>query len=100
MTVALATDICPGGWLPSMQLVIVLACRLHHLPVAEAIRAATLGAAQAIGRQEEIGSLEPGKLADLLLLDITRHEDLAYRMGRNAVEKVIKRGAVVIERSA
>jgi imidazolonepropionase len=98
MTVALATDICPGGWLPSMQLVIVFACRLHHLPVAEAIRAATLGAAQALGRQEEIGSLEPGKLADLLLLDIARHEDLAYRMGRNAVEIVIKRGAVGFER--
>jgi imidazolonepropionase len=99
MTVALATDICPGGWLPSMQLVIVLACRLHHLPVAEAIRAATLGAAQAVGRQEEIGSLEPGKRADLLLLDIERHEDLAYRMGRNAVTTVIKCGAVVIERN-
>lgn len=100
MTVALATDICPGGWLPSMQLVIALACRLHHLPVAEAIRAATLGAAQAVGRAGEIGSLEVGKLADVLLLDISRHEDLAYRIGRNAVETVIKRGEIVAERAA
>lgn len=100
MTVALATDICPGGWLPSMQLVIALACRLHHLPVAEAIRAATLGAAQAVGRAGEIGSLEVGKQADVLLLDISRHEDLAYRIGRNAVETVIKRGEVVVERVA
>lgn len=98
MTLALATDICPGGWLPSMQLVIVLACRLHHLSVAEAIRGATIGAARAIGRDQEVGSLEPGKLADVLVLDIARHEDLAYRIGRNAVETVVKRGAVVVER--
>lgn len=100
MTVALATDICPGGWMPSMQLAIVLACRLHHLPVAEAIRAATLGAAQAVGRADRIGSLETGKQADLLVLDVSRHEDLAYRMGRNAVEVVIKRGEIVVERAS
>lgn len=95
LPVALATDICPGGWLPSMQLVIVLACRLHHLPVAEAIRAATLGAARAVGREAEVGSLTVGKLADILILDTARHEDLAYRIGYNAVETVIRRGAVV-----
>ncbi len=95
MPLALATDICPGGWLPSMQLVIVLACRLHHLPVAEAIRASTLGAAQAIGRDAEVGSLEVGKLADVLILDTARHEDLAYRIGYNAVDTVIKRGSIV-----
>jgi imidazolonepropionase len=100
MTLALATDICPGCWMPSMQLVINLACRLHRLSPAEAIRAATLGAALALDRGNTIGSLEPGKLADVLVLDVNRHEDLAYRLGRNAVQKVIKRGKVVVDREA
>lgn len=95
MTLALATDICPGGWVPSMQLVIALACRLYRLSPAEAIRAATLGAAYAVAREHEVGSLEPGKRADLLILDIARHEELAYKIGRNAVETVIARGRVV-----
>ncbi|HEX3723963.1 MAG TPA: amidohydrolase family protein, partial [Nitrolancea sp.] len=73
---------------------------LQGFPVDEAIRAATLGGAQAIGRENEIGSLEPGKLADVLITDVERFEDLAYRLGRNAVETVIKRGQVTIERDA
>ncbi len=99
MTIALATDLCPGCWLTSMQFVITLACRLHRLSVAEAVRAATLGAAQALGLADEIGSLEPGKLADVLILDVERYEDLAYRLGRNAVATVVKRGRVVVERA-
>ncbi len=100
MTLGIGTDLCPGCWLTSMQFVIALACRLQGMPVQEAIRAATLGASQAIDRQNEIGSLEPGKLADILILDIDRFEDLAYRLGRNAVETVVKRGRVEVEREA
>ncbi len=100
MTLGIGTDLCPGCWLTSMQFVISLACRLQGMPVEEAIRAATLGAAQAVARQDEIGSLDPGKLADVLILDVERYEDLAYRLGRNAVETVIKRGDVVVEREA
>ncbi len=99
MPLALATDICPGGWIPSMQFIIALACRLHGLSPAEAIRAATYGAAQALARADQIGSLEVGKQADLLVLDVRRHEDLAYRIGRNAVQTVIVGGRVVVERS-
>jgi imidazolonepropionase len=98
MTLALATDICPGGWIPSMQLIIALACRLHRLSPAEAIRAATLGAAQAVARGGDLGSIEPGKVADCLILDVSRHEDLAYKIGRNAVQTVIKSGEIVVER--
>ena len=100
LTLGIATDLCPGCWLTSMQFVIALACRLQGMPVGDAIRAATLGGAKAIGREGEIGSLEPGKLADVLIMDVGRHEDLAYRLGRNAVETVIKRGRVVVERGA
>jgi imidazolonepropionase len=100
LTLGIGTDLCPGCWLTSMQFVIALACRLQGLPIHEAIRAATLGAAQAIDRQDQIGSLEPGKLADVLILDVGRYEDLAYRLGRNAIVTVIKRGRVVVEREA
>lgn len=98
MTVALATDICPGCWMPSMQLVIALACRLYGLSPAEAVRAATLGAAAAVGRQDDLGSLEVGKQADILILDTDRYENLAYRFGHNSVDVVIKRGQLVVER--
>ena len=100
LTLGIGSDLCPGCWLTSMQFVIQLACRLQGLPVEEAIRAATLGAAQAIDRQDSIGSLQPGKQADVIILDVGRYEDLAYRLGRNAVETVIKRGEVVVEREA
>lgn len=96
MTVALATDCCPGCWLTSMQFVIALACRLHRLSVAEAVRASTIGGAAALALDGEIGSLAPGKMADLLILDVDRHEDLACRYGRNAVTTVVKRGRVVV----
>jgi imidazolonepropionase len=97
MTLALATDICPGCWLESMQLVIALACRLYAFSPAEALRAATYGAALALDRGHEIGSLEPGKLADIVIFDVPRYEDLAYRLGRNSAATVIKRGRVVVE---
>ena len=97
MRLALATDICPGGWIPSMQLIIALACRLHHLSPAEAIRAATIGGAHALSREREIGSIEVGKRADLLILDVARHEELAYKIGRNAVLYVVKSGQIVVK---
>lgn len=93
--VALATDICPGCWVTSMQLVVQLACRLGGLSVAQALRGATLDAAAAVGLEAEVGSLEPGKQADVIVLDVPRHEDVAYRIGRNAVERVISGGRVV-----
>lgn len=97
MQIALATDICPGGWMPSMQLVIALACRFYRLSPAEAILAATRGAAAAVGRAGRVGSLARGAQADIVILDVERHEDLAYRFGRNAVRSVIKSGRVVVE---
>lgn len=97
MTIALATDICPGGWMPSMQLAIALGCRYYRLSPAEAILAATIGAAGAVTRADVAGSLTVGKQADVLILDIDRHEDLAYRFGRNAVRTVLKDGAIVVD---
>jgi imidazolonepropionase len=93
---ALASDLNPGtAWCESMQFVIALACRAMRLTPAQAIAAATINAAAAIGRQDRIGSLEPGKQADLILLDIPDYRHLGYRFGTNLVSLVVKDGQVV-----
>jgi len=94
MTLALATDLCPGCWVESMQLVMQLACRLYQFSPAEALYASTVGAARALGLETDRGSLEPGKLADVQIWDLPTFEDVIYRLGHNAVETVIKRGRV------
>ena len=94
MTLALATDLCPGCWVESMQLVMQLACRLHQFSPADALYASTVGAARALGLEADRGSLEPGKLADVQIWDLPTFEDVIYRIGHNAVETVIKRGKV------
>ena len=97
MTLALATDLCPGCWLESMQLVMQLACRLYQFSPAEALYAATLGAARALALDHDRGSLELGKLADVQIWDLSTFEDVIYRLGNNAVETVVKRGKVYQE---
>lgn len=93
--IALATDCCPGCHVTSMQVVIQHACRTGRLSVAAAVRAATIDAAAAAGCDDRVGSLEPGKAADLVILDTGRYENLAYRIGHNAVRTVIRSGEVV-----
>ncbi len=91
--VALATDCNPGTcWCESMQLMIALACRTMGMTPAEAISAGTLNAAYAVGLGDEVGSLEPGKRADLILLDAPSYQHLGYRFGTNLVGKVIAGG--------
>jgi imidazolonepropionase len=93
---ALATDLNPGtAWGGNMQFAIALACRYMRLTPAQAIVAATLNAAAAINRAGSIGSLEPGKQADLLILNVSDYRHLGYRFGTNLVQTVIKRGAVI-----
>ncbi|MBA3073310.1 MAG: imidazolonepropionase [Anaerolineae bacterium] len=92
---ALATDLNPGtAWCESMQFVIALACRALKLTPAQALAAATINAAYAIGRSATIGSLEAGKQADLLILSVEDYRHLAYRFGGNLVRTVIKKGIV------
>jgi len=92
---ALATDCNPGtAWNESMQFAIALACRYMKLTPAQAIAAATINAAHAIRRADKVGSLEPGKQADLLILSVPDYRHLGYRFGTNLVRQVIKRGRV------
>jgi imidazolonepropionase len=92
---AIATDLNPGtAWCESMQFAIALACRYMKLTPAQAVVTATLNAAAAIGLEDRIGSLEPGKQADLLILDLSDYRNLGYRFGTNLVHRVIKRGKI------
>ncbi len=97
---ALATDCNPGtAWCESMQFALALGCRYMHLTPAQALAAATINAAAALGRADSIGSLEPGKQADLLILEVPDYRHLGYRFGGNLVHTVIKRGEVVWSRA-
>jgi imidazolonepropionase len=94
---ALASDLNPGtAWCGDMQFVIALACRYMRLTPAQAIAAATINAAAAIGRAHELGSLEVGKQADLLVLSVDDYRHLGYRFGPNLVVHVFKKGIQVI----
>jgi imidazolonepropionase len=93
---ALATDLNPGTtWNESMQLIVALACRYLKLTPAQALATATINAAHSIGRGGSIGSLEIGKQADVLIMDVSDYRSIGYRYGTNLVRTVIKRGQIV-----
>jgi imidazolonepropionase len=95
--VALATDINPGSApCPSMPLIMAIACRYQRLLPSEALIASTINAAYAIGMAGRVGSLEPGKQADLLIVDAPDYRHLAYQFGGNLVQRVVKRGQIVV----
>jgi len=98
VALALATDFNPGS-APclSMPLVMAIACRYQRLLPAEALNASTINAAWAIGLGEQLGSIEAGKQADLLILDVPDYRHLAYVFGGNPVSKVYKRGKLVFQ---
>ncbi|MBD2715210.1 imidazolonepropionase [Microvirga sp. STR05] len=93
--VAISTDFNPGSC-PSKNLWLALsvACLKMGLTPKEALAAATLNAAWALNLQTEIGSLEPGKRADLLLLDVQDYEEIPYWLGENPVQQVVIGGEV------
>jgi imidazolonepropionase len=96
VALALATDINPGSApTPSMPMVMAIATRYQHLSPAEALNASTLNAAWAVGMGQHLGSLQPGKQADILILETGDYRALAYEFGVNLVQTVIKAGQVV-----
>jgi imidazolonepropionase len=98
---AVATDLNPGtAWCESMQLILALATRYMGLTPAQAIAAATINAAAAIQCEESIGSLTAGKQADILIIDAPDYRHLGYRFGTNLVQLVLKKGQIVVDRSA
>ncbi len=91
--VALATDLNPGtSWCESMPMMMALATRMMRMTPAEALTAATLNAAYAIGFGSLIGALAPGYQADFVILESADYRDLTYRYGTNPVATVYKKG--------
>ncbi len=93
---ALTTDMNPGSApCPSMPMVMAIACRYQNLLPSEALNASTLNAAYAVDRGDRVGSLETGKQADILILNVPDYRYLAYQFGDNLVGQVIKRGKIL-----
>lgn len=96
--VALGTGFSADCWVENQQLVVAMACHFMRMTPAEAITAATVNAAFAVNRAGEVGSLEVGKRADVIILNVPNHKFLGYRFGVNLVDKVIKNGRLVVDR--
>ena len=93
VAVALASDCNPGScYIESMPLIFSLAVLNMDLTVEEALTAATLNAAYALGMADRVGSLDKGKQADFLLLEGSSPAYLAYRAGSSCVAEVYKKG--------
>ena len=75
-------------------MLLALACYKLRMTPAEALTAATINAAHSIRKAEEIGSIELGKKADILVLNAPDFRFLAYRLGLNMVETVVKNGKI------
>lgn len=96
LDVALATDFNPGSSMVNSLLIISsLACSFMGMTPSEAILGMTRHGARAIGREGEIGSISPGKRADLVLFRIPDFRYIPYHVGGDIVEAVIKAGKVV-----
>jgi imidazolonepropionase len=95
--VALATDVNPGGgFSPSMPFAMTLACFAMQMTFEEAVTAATINAAWSLDRAHEVGSLEPGKIADAVVVRGDATDLLHVRHGEpSAIAGVIKRGTIV-----
>lgn len=97
--VALASDLNPGScFTNSIPFLIALACIHMKLSIEEVITALTINGAAAVGRSGRVGSLETGKQADIVILKYPSIHYLPYHTCINLVEKVIKKGTVVLER--
>lgn len=96
--VAISTDFNPGSS-PTISLPFVqnLACMNMGMTMEEVLCATTINAAHAINRANQVGTLEKGKQADVLILDVPNYKQLQYFYGMNHTDTVIKAGKVVVK---
>ncbi len=93
--IAIATDFNPGTcFCYSIPMMLSLACIQMGLSPEQAINAATINAAHSLGLSDQVGSIEAGKQADLIILGIENHRQLPYWAGMNPVETVVKAGRI------
>ncbi len=95
LTVAVATDFNPNCYVMDMKFIIQLACYKMGMKPLDALKAATINGARALKMEDEVGSIEPGKKADIIITNVPSHLFMFYKMGVNMVDKVIKEGRVV-----
>lgn len=98
LAIVLATDFNPGSSpTPSMPMILSLACAQMKMSPAEAITASTINAAHSLNRAREIGSLEPGKLADFVVHDRADYREIPYFFGVEPAHVVVIGGRCVVE---
>lgn len=98
LPVALGTDFSAADMCESMQMMMAIAVLQMKMTTEEALVAATINAAHSVQRAQEIGSLEAGKKADIVVFDAPNHRFFAYHYGVNLAQKVFKNGRLVAER--
>jgi imidazolonepropionase len=99
VAVALATGFKPGSSPTcSMPMVLALACSQMRMTPAEAVAAATVNGACALGCADRAGSIEAGKSADLVIFDVPDYREIPYHFGVNHVAMTIQRGTVLYRR--
>jgi imidazolonepropionase len=76
-----------------------LACTHMRMSPAEAVSAATINGAHAVRRADRTGSLDPGKQADVIVLDAEDYREISYHFGVNLIAMTIKRGVVIYRQS-
>ena len=97
--VALATDFNPGtSPTLNMQFIMSLACTQMRMTPAEAIAASTINGACGLGRADRVGSLEAGKQADLIVLDVADYREIPYYFAVNHCVMTVKRGRIIYSR--
>lgn len=98
--VALASDYNPGSaFTCSAPLIASLACLKMNMTLPEILTALTLNGAAALDVADKVGSIEAGKQADMVLLKYPDYQYIVYHTGMNIVDKVIKAGKLVFDRT-
>lgn len=96
ITIALGSDFNPGSCtLLAQPLTSQFGCIYYGLTIVEALRGVTVNAAKALKLESELGTLEPGKWADIVVTDVPDYRHLIYRLGHNPVRVVLRHGEVV-----
>jgi len=96
MAVALATDFNPGSSMTeSLPMILSLSCLMMKMTPAEAVVASTINSAHAVDKAKEVGSIEVGKKADLVIWNVKNYKEIPYHFGVNLVDQVIKDGKVI-----
>jgi len=96
LPITIATDYNPGSCnCDNMQMIITLATLQMKMTTAEAITAATINPAYSLEMGDKVGSIEVGKKADILILNMPSYQFLPYHFGSNNVETVIKNGRII-----